>query len=387
MPDSPNILFTAFEPSGDALAAPMIQRLLQLRPDLNIHAFGGPKMRDAGARLIDTTTEHAAMLLGAASQIMSHRRRLHRLDDWLADHQIAALVPVDSPAANWSICKLVRRTQPDAKIVHLAAPQLWAWAPWRINKLRRLTDHVLCLLPFEQDWFTHRRVPATFVGHPLFDPSLSHADNAQVLFSDGQPRLALLPGSRAGEIRANWPTMFQAAVQLHTRHPNLRATIAVPNQDLAQLVRETSRATTQQGGWPDWLDISVANTEAVLSWADVVLVVSGTATLQVVAHRKPMVVLYNVSKLTWHLFGRWVIQTKTFSLPNLIAQSDGLDRPVPEFVPHFAQSQPVAEALEQLIRDPDACNRQLAAFDHISRRFADRSFSHASAGQLLRTIE
>ena len=114
MAQSQNILFTAFEPSGDALAAPMIKRLGRLRPDLGIHALGGPNMRDAGAQLIDTTTEHAAMLLGAASQFMTHRRRLRRLADWLTDHKIAALVPVDSPAANWSICKLVRSTQPDA---------------------------------------------------------------------------------------------------------------------------------------------------------------------------------------------------------------------------------------------------------------------------------
>ena len=167
-----DILFTAFEPSGDALAAPMITRLLEQHPGLRVWALGGPKMLAAGADLIETTTDNPAMLLGAASQARAHQQRLKRLTKWLNDHKLAALVPVDSPAANWSICKLVRKTQPAAKIIHLAAPQLWAWAPWRIKKLRRLTDHVLCLLPFEPDWFTARGVRATFVGHPLFDPSL-----------------------------------------------------------------------------------------------------------------------------------------------------------------------------------------------------------------------
>src|SRR5699024_836891 len=104
-----------------------------------------------------------------AGQALQHRTRLKRLAKWMRadDCNLAAVVAVDSPAANWSICKLARRHQPQAIILHLAAPQLWAWGEWRIRKLRRLTDGVLCPLPFAPAWFAARRVIPVFGGHPL----------------------------------------------------------------------------------------------------------------------------------------------------------------------------------------------------------------------------
>ncbi len=163
------LLFTAFEPSGDCLAAPVIDTIRRREPQVPIWAFGGGRMEAAGATLIERTTDRAVMLAGIAVQARRHQRRLAALKRWLADHPLAVHVPVDSPAANWSICRLVRRQASDASIVHLAAPQLWAWATWRVRRLRRLTDRVLCLLPFEPAWFARRGIPGVFVGHPLFD--------------------------------------------------------------------------------------------------------------------------------------------------------------------------------------------------------------------------
>lgn len=384
-----SILFTAFEPSGDALAAPVIERLRTQRPDLDIWAMGGPKMRSAGAQLLEVTTQRATMLLGSASQLWIHRRRLRDLARWLVDHPLSVLVPVDSPAANWSICKLIRRNQRTAKIVHLAAPQLWAWAPWRIGKLRRLTDQVLCLLPFEPAWFNPRGVPAMFVGHPIFDrlpDARTLSQTVPDLPSDGEPRIALLPGSRPGEIRANWRTMMQAFMILQRGHPHARGLVATANPSATDLVRRTAEPCLGQGGWPDRLEIKTGQTEAVLHWADIVLVVSGTATLQTAAHHKPMVVLYNISRWAWHLWGRWLVQTRTFSLPNLVVQADGHRGVVPELVPHFGRPQPVAEELERLIRDRDARQQQRLAFDRIADRFASPIFSDTCSEKLLQAL-
>jgi len=170
MQDQPGLLFSAFEPSGDMLAAETIAALRQARPDLRIYGLGGPRMEAAGAELLEHTSQHGTMFLETLRQGWSHHQRLKRVREWLGEHRITVLVPVDSPAGNWSICRTVREMQPDARIIHLVAPQIWAWAPWRIRRLRRLTDHVLCLLPFEQPWLTDRGVHATFVGHLAFDP-------------------------------------------------------------------------------------------------------------------------------------------------------------------------------------------------------------------------
>jgi lipid-A-disaccharide synthase len=379
------ILFTAFERSGDEHAAPVIRQIKKLRPDLRIWALGGPEMAQAGAERIEATTGKAAMLLGAAAQALEHKRRVERLARWLDGHPLAVLVPVDSPAANWSICALIRRRQPETRIVHLVAPQLWAWGSWRAAKLRRLTDRVLCLLPFEPAWFAARGVPATYVGHPAFEaapeapPELPPESPAGA----GRPRLALLPGSRMGEINANWPMMLEVYQQLRDRHAGLTAVVAAVDEPIAARVRELTAGALPAEDWSGALRMTVARTPGVLAWCDLALVVSGTATLHVALRRKPMVVVYNASRLAWNLAGRWIIHTRTFTLPNVLSEAAGAGRVVPEFVPHFRQVAPVREAVERLITDEQAAAAQLAALDRIAASLAHPPYSVTAAAQIL----
>jgi len=387
------ILFTAFEPSGDALAAEVIEVLRQRRGDLPIYGFGGRHMAQAGARLLEETTQHAVMFAGAAAQAWTHHRRLRRLKQWLHDHPLAVLVPVDSPAANWSVCKLIRRTQPEATIVHLVAPQLWAWASWRIHRLRRLTDHVLCLLPFESEWFESRGVKTTFIGHPLFEPAAEaarqdahHQVPSSDLPSTGSPRIALLPGSRAGEIRSNWPTMIRALKLLLPHRPDM--TIAAGMVDLRG--RQWVDRATVEAGEREFVQEQVTlvegATDTVIAWADVVLAASGTVILQVAAHRKPVVAMYHVNPLSWYFVGRWIVHTRTFTLANLIAESMGLDKPVPELIPHFKNAQRVADTLKRLIEDDVARRKQIETFEKIAQAFGGVSFAAAAAGELIARV-
>ncbi len=384
------VLFTAFEPSGDALAAGLIAQIKVRRPQMKVYALGGPRMAAAGAELIETTTEHAVMLAGAISKVREHRARLKRLKVWLHEHPIAAHVPTDSPAANWSICKLVRQIQREAKIVHLAAPQVWAWATWRINKLRRLTDHVLCLLPFEEKWFRTRNVPATFVGHPMFD-SVARSSAAPRL-RDGRLKLALLPGSRSGEWRKNWPTMLKAYQLLTAKNEGLAGCVAAVDQPAGEwLVSHTLTSPPPALRWsdgrivspdlslPSGMEIVFGRTPEILEWADVVLVVSGTATLEVAMHRKPMVVLYNISRISWHLAGRWIVRTRTFSLPNLILEGLGERSAVRELVPHFGNVRVVVDEVDRLLKNQDARQTQRAAIDRVCAEFESVSFKDRAA--------
>jgi lipid-A-disaccharide synthase len=389
MPEPRAILLTAFEPSGDALGAAFITALRQSRPELRIMAMGGPAMQRAGATLIQTTTEQAVMLHGAVAHALEHRRRVADLRRWLGEHRIDALVPIDSPAANWSICAAVRQSQPRARIVHLVAPQLWAWAPWRIGKLRRLTDHVLCLLPFEPDWFAGRGVKATFVGHPLYDepPRPGRID----LTLEGQTiagdlRLGLLPGSRPGEIAKNWPTMRAAFAALRQRHPSLVGVVAAREATAAQQVRDISRGLASAGDDPG-IQIAVGQTPDVLRWSDVVLVVSGTATLQVAAVPRPMVGLFNVNRLAWTCVGQFLVQTRTFTLPNLIARWQGHEHVVKELVPHFGAVPPVVDALDALLADPAARQRQVQALERVNAAFAGARFEQRAAQAMLAELD
>ncbi|HHN78407.1 MAG TPA: lipid-A-disaccharide synthase, partial [Phycisphaerales bacterium] len=145
MPAEPAILFTGFEPSGDDHASAVIAELRRRHPGLRMYAWGGPKMGQAGAEIIEETGKDAVMGLPGLSKVLEHRRINQRIAAWLDRNPVRVHVPIDSPAANFPICKMARKR--GVKVVHLVAPQVWAWGKWRVNKLRRLTDFVCCLLP------------------------------------------------------------------------------------------------------------------------------------------------------------------------------------------------------------------------------------------------
>jgi len=382
------IVFTVFEPSGDVLAARLITEIKRREPGRPVFAFGGPKMEAAGAQILEPTTAHAKMGFGAASEAKELLRRKALLADWLKDNDIAAHVPTDSPAANWSMCRAVRKVRPDAKIVHLVGPQLWAWASWRIGRLRKLTDHVMCLLPFEPEWFGSRGVKTTFVGHPLFERDNASAKPQAVLdvdgeaMRDGQTKLALLPGSRPKEIQRNWPTMLTVYDQLRHRVPDLAVVIAAADDARAKQIKQCCPG----GRPPRGMQIVTGEASAVLDWADAALVVSGTATLQAASRQTPMVAMFNGNMKLWYTVGKLLIRTRTFALPNVISEAMELGRIVPEFVPHDGSPEPLTAKLTPLLKDPATRQTQLDDFAKIADAYAGLNFHEAAADVLLGEI-
>ena len=234
----PAILFTAFEPSGDALAAPIIERLRARVPGLEVYAWGGPLMEKAGATIVEESVADAAMGLGAikrARAVAKHRRSIKR---WLKQYRVIAHVPVDSPAANFPICRITRKA--GIKIIHLGAPQLWAWGSWRAGKLRKLTDLVLCLLPHEPNWFQGRKIPARFIGHPAINRELDLNALKNMLHGmpHGAPRLCLFPGSRPQEVKRNLRLLVRCFEDLKSRHSGLAGLIVAADASIASIIRK-----------------------------------------------------------------------------------------------------------------------------------------------------
>lgn len=367
-PSPPGILFTAFEPSGDAHAAPVIAELRRRRPDVPVWAWGGPKMLAAGATVVEATGADAVMGAGSLSKVLHHARINRRIRLWLAHHQVAVHVAVDSPAANFPICRITRAA--GLRIVHLVAPQIWAWGPWRIAKLRRLTDHVLCLLPFEEEYFRGRGVPATFIGHPVMNEALpplppppEEGEESPEALPDGLPRVALLPGSRPAEIARNLPSMIAIVDGLRReKYPDLSAVVISADRRAADLARASMAA------WPGFVRIEIDRLHDALRWADAALVCSGTATLNVVRHRVPMVVMFRTAALPWLLFGRWVLRSPNLALPNIVAG----ERIVPEFIPHFGSDEPIAAALDKVLTDAFVQEGQRIAFARIAALYESR---------------
>ncbi len=380
----PAVLFTAFEPSGDDHAAAVIAELKRLVPDLPIFAWGGPEMEAAGAELIERTGDDAVMGLPGLAKVREHKRINARVRRWLRSHpEVRLHVPVDSPAANFPICRIAKRQ--GVEVLHLVAPQIWAWGGWRIRKLRRLTDGVLCLLPFEEEWFKERGIPATFIGHPLFD---EHIDTAELdeqgkAFPDGgggEPRIALLPGSRPAEIARNWPLLLEAYREIHSRCPGASGVVAATTEAVAERIRGSAEGAG--GGWPESLTVVVGQTDAVVRWSGLALVVSGTVTLQIARHQRPMIIVYKASPLLYMLLARWVLSTEFLTLPNLIAGREI----VPEMVPHFGGHEPMVEQAMKLIENPGIASRQRGELGRIVEKFQGRHAGQDAAKAILERL-
>ena len=318
------ILFTAFEPSGDAHAAPVIAGIKERAPDLRIFAWGGPKMEAAGAELMGHTCDDGAMGLGGFAAALKVYKTIREIRRWSKGVPLLAHVPVDSPAANFPICRTMRSR--GVRVIHMVAPQLWAWGPWRIRKLRRLTDMVLCLLPFEEQWFRDRGVPAKFIGHPVLNRELDEAtlDEEITSFPQGSPRILLLPGSRSGEIKANLPLICRSFSQLRNQSGRAVGIIVAANENSAREIR------SRLNPMPQGIHLTTGNLDAAIRWADLAITVSGTVSLDMTRHETPMVGVYSVGPISW-LGSKVLLQTPSRLLPNIIAE----ERVVPEFVPYL----------------------------------------------------
>lgn len=330
-----------------------------------MYAWGGPKMERAGARIVERTGDDAVMGVPGIKKIIEHQRINQRIDAWLAINPVAMHVPVDSPAANTPICEISRRH--NLRIVHLVAPQIWAWGRWRIHKLRRLTDLVLCMLPFEQTFFERRRVPARFIGHFLFDKPLDgcELDRRASVFGDGEPRIALMPGSRPNELERHFPVLLGAFRTLSKRRPGAVGVVAATSDAVADHLK---RMAESHGGWPANLRVIVQDTDAVVRWCQVALVKSGTVTLQVAKQNRPMVVFYKKSNPLFFLLARAVLATDVFSLPNVLARR----RIIPEFIPHFGGPRPLVNAAERLLTDAAYAQQQHDDIEEVLEGFRGR---------------
>jgi len=358
------VLFTAFEPSGDALAAPVIEALAECRSDLELFAWGGARMEAAGATMVGRTADDGAMGLGAIAHARSVSKTIKSIGRWIKGRGLVLHVPVDSPAANFPVCRYSRRA--GARIVHLAAPQLWAWGEGRIKKLRRLTDHVLCLLPFEPEWFGDRGVKGTFVGHPVVNRELDPAalKAAAAALAPGGPRILLLPGSRSQEIKRNLPLMLRVWDGVRQTHAKAVAIIVAANPEIAARIRQHDLPSNTRV-MSDRLDEAIA-------WCDIAVACSGTVTLNLLRQCCPMVGVWKASMLSC-LGAKVMLRTEHRLLPNIIAG----ERIVPERVPWCGGPEPLIKDILYLLDDSSRLESQRAALRTTLARFQGPRFAPA----------
>ena len=353
------VYVVAGEASGDVLGARLIAALRAKRPDLDFAGIGGPRMAEQGVASLFDYRELALMgLLEVLPRIFRLKRLLTDAAADVAVRRPAVIVTIDSPGFTLRLAEMVRPIgQP---IVHYVAPQVWAWRPGRVVKLRRKVDRILCLLPFEPIFFEAAGIPVTFVGHPVLESGADGGDAARFrarhALAEGDRPIMVMPGSRRMEVQRLLP-VFGAALRLaEQRLPGLRPVVAV-----GPIVAEAVRA-----GVADWpgRPILVETLEdkhdafaAVARSGGAGLIKSGTSSLEMAVAGIPHVVAYRLNAITVAIVRR-LVKVPHASLVNLLAEREV----VPERLQEFCTPESLAEALLRPMLDPGVAAAQRAGF-------------------------
>ena len=339
----------AGEASGDNLGGPLIEALAERAPNSRFFGIAGPRMAEAGCEAWFSADELAVMGL---AEIVRHLPRLLRLRRDLLQRFAAtppdAYVGIDSPEFNLRVAAALKRR--GIPTVQYVSPQVWAWRQGRVRTIGESVDLVLCVLPFEPAFYAAHSVRAVFVGHPLADRIPFEIDGRAARAALGLPEVgevvAVLPGSRAGEVTKLGPPFAATLAWLQARRPSLRFVAPMANAG----ARERFERDLHEHAPLAEVHLVDGRAHDAIAASDAVLVASGTATLETALLKRPMVVAYRLAPLTsWLLREMKLVKTQFFSHPNLLA-----GRPlVPEFFQEQVRPEVLGPAVIEQLDRPD----------------------------------
>lgn len=367
----PCIALVAGEMSGDLLGARLMRAIRACEPEARFSGIGGPQMQALGFDSFLPMERLSVMGLFEAAgrfiELIPERRRLaRRLEATAPD----VFVGIDAPDFNLSLERRLRTS--GIPTVHYVSPSMWAWRAYRAAKVRKAVDRILTLFPFEAEFCRRNGISACFVGHPLAEELGDEergSARARLGLPGDRPIVALLPGSRAREVRDIGGPLLETAAWLHRRRPDLRFAAPMASPALHAEFRRMAGS-----GGPE-LTLFDGESRAVMSAADVVVLASGTASLEAMLLRRPMVVVWRGFAPTWFILRRWLGRNIRFiALPNLLAGR----RIVPEFLQAEVRPQRIGPAVLRLLE------RGLPAetafeFDRIHRELRSGHESAAAA--------
>lgn len=377
------VFFSVGEPSGDLHGANLIRQLRKRRPDIKCVGYGGPRMTEAGCELHEDLTRLAVMwFLRVLLNIHKFWGLYQQAKRCFRDNRPDAVVLIDYPGFNWWIARAAKKQ--GIPVFYYGVPQLWAWAGWRVRKMRRFVDHVLCKLPFEADWYQQKGCNATYVGHPYFDELKNRSlDQAYLNECESRsgPLVAILPGSRTQEVTKNLGWFLKAAQRVHEGAPEARFAIASFNEKQAEIARSQIAETNLP------IDVFVDRTPELIHLSHCTMACSGSVSLELLYHTKPTVILYHVNRFPYWLATNFFMKVRFITLVNLLATDNPLqgragydaqraceaDVPYPEYLTYRDRSEEIANYVLSWLTDEDTYEQRV-------RRLSQLKAEHTSAG-------
>ena len=347
----------AGEASGDGLGAGLIAELRKRHPQAEFAGIGGDAMRAAGC---DTWFDCSELAVMGLAEVLRHLPRLLKLRKAFRERVLAwkpdVFIGIDAPDFNLGVERWLK--QRDVRTVHYVSPSVWAWREDRAAKIGRSADRVLCLFPMEPPIYAKHGVDARFVGHPMADAIPLHPDRVAARESLGLPAdvpvLAVLPGSRLGEIARLAEPFLGAAKRVSDAIPNLHIVIPAANPRIKSMLEQAiGTESPDTHAFPDTTRVEILDGQAreAMIASDVVLLASGTATLETMLTKRPMVVGYRIAPPTYRIVkALGLLKTERYALPNVLAGRDL----APELMQDDCTPEKLADALLHWLRDPAA---------------------------------
>ncbi len=352
----PKILLVTGEASGDIHGAHLAMALYELNPAVKLIGVGGSRMLAAGVSLLPHVDRVDAMGVPGIRQLMKGWKNLRTLSRYVQQERFDAIILIDSPGLNLRLAKVAAKSS--HTIIYYIAPQVWAWGSRRLNLIRKVINHVLAILPFEEAYFHNAGIPCTYVGHPLLDELKSSYDKGHERHRLGLKVeglvIGLLPGSRVRELQDALPILLKTVQRIRDRFPILQVLLAQAHSLSDSVIHEFLEHSGQQ------VRVVKGQANEVMAASDLVLVTSGTATLQAALIGTPMVVVYRVSPLTYHI-AKCLVKIPYISLVNILAGKEI----VPELIQNHMTPDRIAQEALEILRDPARRDGMKQAFETI----------------------
>ncbi len=383
------IMIIAGESSGDLHGARLAAELKIARRDLDLFGLGGASMREAGVRILADPTAVAVIgLIEVLKHLDTFKALFRKAADALDAEKPDLVVLIDYPGFNLRFAREVKRR--GIRLAYFISPQIWAWNSGRIHRIKQLVDRMIVVFPFEKAIYERGGVPVTFVGHPLLEhvrPKLERMDALEHLgFADGLPVIGLLPGSREVEVRRILPVLLATGERMKEQLPSTARFLLIKSPHLSwEIYKQALERSTLQPKVVERWDYDCIHI------CDLVLVASGTATLECALLGRPMLIVYKTSWPTY-LISRLLIRIPVIGLVNVIASADDSGRMktrriAPEFIQHRATPNAIADGALNLWKSAEKRRQMQADFEEIRGKLGGEGAVAKAATAVLQELD
>ncbi|MBD3287567.1 lipid-A-disaccharide synthase [candidate division KSB1 bacterium] len=373
-----SVMIVAGEASGDLHGSGLVRELMQKEPELEVFGVGGDKMKQQGARLLYHINEMSVLgIVDVIKRFRFFRRVYHDLVSALKEKRPGILILIDYPGMNLKLAKAAQKI--GIEVFYYIAPQVWAWGANRIQKMVKLVNRMAVIIPFEEKMFSDAGIDARFVGHPLLEVLKTRMSRSEFInanhLENKKKIIGLLPGSRQLEVKRLLPEMSCTVDTLIKKHDDIQVVVSRASSVSKQLYEDILNANCN-------IKILEDQTYEIMKYSDLLIVASGTATLESALFKTPLIIVYKVDPISYQI-GKRLVRIENIGLVNVIAEKTI----VPEFIQNHFNCKELVPAAETLLYNTEIREEIISDLTRIRNKLGESGASARTAELILEMID